>query len=62
MSRRDLGFQGHDLSGGISMVAVAVYQREHRGDMRAVRIPGSRVLLLAVVGLVGQAQPGLADV
>ena len=56
-----LGFQRDDARGRLGVVA-AVDEGEHRGDVLRIGGENFGVLLVAVVGLVGQAQPGLAQV
>ena len=58
------GLQGHDARRGRpgGVIVVRAGEGEHRGDVRHVRLPDRGVRLLAVVGLVRQAQAGLVQV
>ncbi len=56
-----LGLQGDDPRRCIGVIA-AVHEREHRGDVAGIRGQDRGVLLVAVVGLVGQPHPRLAQV
>ena len=64
MRGSQLGLQRDDAGGGLGVIvgAAAVGQREHRGDMPRIGGQDLGVLLVAVVGLVGQAQSGLVQV
>ena len=56
-----LGLYRDDPRGRLGVIA-PVHEGEHRGDVLRVRSENRGVLLIAVVGLVGQSEPGLAEV
>ena len=58
------GLQRHDLRGGLPVVVrrAAVHQREHPRDVIGVGGQQLGMLLVAIVGLVGQSETRLADV
>ena len=61
MRGAELGFQRDDARGRLGVIA-AVHECEHRGDVLRIGGEDLGVLLVAVVRLVGQAEPGLVEV